>query len=477
MDILKCASEYVRLINKLADSIPLDKAYDILGVTPDATKNEIKASYKKLVQLHHPDKNPNSNKIVEINRAFKVLMDHDPKDTVNIQNEDEIIERDYEDAVNNGALWEMEGDDASNYVDVVEELPAVDRERREEKLRKYITRNVKRERYTKTKTINAEKAFRNIDWTILPIAVNKVMMEAEKLKTVHEHGFVFPIVVSGLSSGTNYYIINRLSKAITKIYYQTKSLEHNNGLNSDIFNLHWRIRDGEYKEEINQAIKQIKDISAEFALPISAVQNVLDALYNLANVYSKFANEYELFINLWQGINDDYIGKLTDRVHAIACEYEDKILKLAQDTAAAQKTHYQQIVNLNKQANTLWDIIAKAAYTDQIKTYVKNIANMAGDLASKSYAQGITKDHSISSHSAIIGVVTSLKNLIKENTFKPFDDLVKALTPWTPVALPAQNGSTKPEQTNPENVPNTTPVPAATQSNVAPQISGGVAGI
>ena len=53
--------------------------YDILGVKKDATEEEIKAAYKKLVKQYHPDLHPNdklaAEKFKEINEANEVLSD------------------------------------------------------------------------------------------------------------------------------------------------------------------------------------------------------------------------------------------------------------------------------------------------------------------------------------------------------------------------------------------------------------------
>ncbi len=53
--------------------------YEILGVKKDATEEEIKAAYKKLVKMYHPDLNPNdplaAEKFKEINEANEVLSD------------------------------------------------------------------------------------------------------------------------------------------------------------------------------------------------------------------------------------------------------------------------------------------------------------------------------------------------------------------------------------------------------------------
>ncbi len=53
--------------------------YEILGVKKDASEEEIKAAYKKLVKMYHPDLHPNdplaAEKFKEINEANEVLSD------------------------------------------------------------------------------------------------------------------------------------------------------------------------------------------------------------------------------------------------------------------------------------------------------------------------------------------------------------------------------------------------------------------
>ena len=57
--------------------------YEILGISPTATQEEIKQAYHKLAKQYHPDINPNNNqaeeKLKEINEAYNTLSDIDKK--------------------------------------------------------------------------------------------------------------------------------------------------------------------------------------------------------------------------------------------------------------------------------------------------------------------------------------------------------------------------------------------------------------
>jgi len=50
--------------------------YQTLGLTPDATQNDIKQAYRRLAKQHHPDQSEENNsheKIISINAAYEVL--------------------------------------------------------------------------------------------------------------------------------------------------------------------------------------------------------------------------------------------------------------------------------------------------------------------------------------------------------------------------------------------------------------------
>jgi molecular chaperone DnaJ len=53
--------------------------YQVLGVSKDASQDEIKKSYRKLARTHHPDSNAGDDKaeakFKEISEAYSVLSD------------------------------------------------------------------------------------------------------------------------------------------------------------------------------------------------------------------------------------------------------------------------------------------------------------------------------------------------------------------------------------------------------------------
>lgn len=55
--------------------------YKILGVSKDASPEEIKKAYRKLARKHHPDAGGDEDKFKEINEAYEVLSDSEKKQT------------------------------------------------------------------------------------------------------------------------------------------------------------------------------------------------------------------------------------------------------------------------------------------------------------------------------------------------------------------------------------------------------------
>ena len=49
--------------------------YDELGLTKNATKSEIKSSYRSLVKQHHPDAGGEKERFLAIQNAWEILND------------------------------------------------------------------------------------------------------------------------------------------------------------------------------------------------------------------------------------------------------------------------------------------------------------------------------------------------------------------------------------------------------------------
>lgn len=63
----------------------MDDPYKVLGVSPNASEEEIKKAFKSLAKKYHPDLNPGDKKaeekFKEINEAYRALMNKGGKKT------------------------------------------------------------------------------------------------------------------------------------------------------------------------------------------------------------------------------------------------------------------------------------------------------------------------------------------------------------------------------------------------------------
>lgn len=53
--------------------------YSILGISKDASQDEIKKAFRKLARTHHPDAGGDENKFKEVNEAYEVLSDEEKR--------------------------------------------------------------------------------------------------------------------------------------------------------------------------------------------------------------------------------------------------------------------------------------------------------------------------------------------------------------------------------------------------------------
>ena len=49
---------------------------DVKAVEPGATKEEIKAAYRRLVKIHHPDRGGIQDNFIKLNNAYEVLKEY-----------------------------------------------------------------------------------------------------------------------------------------------------------------------------------------------------------------------------------------------------------------------------------------------------------------------------------------------------------------------------------------------------------------
>ena len=80
--------------------------YQILGVTPTASRNEIKAAYRDLVKRHHPDTGGDESKILAINAAWEILKNKETRTAYTKKQErDRAPVDNFKGCKNAGASW------------------------------------------------------------------------------------------------------------------------------------------------------------------------------------------------------------------------------------------------------------------------------------------------------------------------------------------------------------------------------------
>ena len=75
--------------------VPINNYYELLGITRNATPEDIKRAFRKLAMQYHPDRNPSrekwaNEKFKQINEACEVLSDPDKRATYDTQLDSQV---------------------------------------------------------------------------------------------------------------------------------------------------------------------------------------------------------------------------------------------------------------------------------------------------------------------------------------------------------------------------------------------------
>jgi curved DNA-binding protein CbpA len=85
--LFSVGSDFVDILRKIYTKMQYINYYKILGVSKNASQEEIKKGYRKLAVKYHPDKNPDvketENRFKEINEAYQVLKDPEKRKKYN----------------------------------------------------------------------------------------------------------------------------------------------------------------------------------------------------------------------------------------------------------------------------------------------------------------------------------------------------------------------------------------------------------